>query len=271
MNGPMTHLDGDALAEFRAGLITGRRGARIEAHLAGCDRCSARDGQLAEVSALLAAAPVPALPHRVADRLDTVLAAEVAKRNHPERARGDSSPDGASRQRPARAWGFRLVAMRVLAPAGAAVVLAAGGYGLSQIGGHPGTTAASPAMGSTAKSVSRSHGSEIAPAAGVTARPRMIPDNVAVVTSPVNFQPATLRKQLQAQPAAGPTHVASPQVRGCVQKVAGGAPLVRVESAHFEGRPATIIVARTSRGEQVWVTGPGCSATHRDVVYAATL
>ena len=77
MRGQMTHLDTDVLAEFRAGLITGRRGARIAAHLAGCDRCTALDDQLARVSALLASVPAPAVPDSVAQRLDTVLAAEV--------------------------------------------------------------------------------------------------------------------------------------------------------------------------------------------------
>ena len=48
--GQMTHLDTDVLAEFRAGLITGRRGTRIAAHLAGCERCTALDEQLAGVS-----------------------------------------------------------------------------------------------------------------------------------------------------------------------------------------------------------------------------
>ena len=43
MRGQMTHLDTDVLAEFHAGLITGRRGAKIAAHLAGCDRCTALD------------------------------------------------------------------------------------------------------------------------------------------------------------------------------------------------------------------------------------
>ena len=41
MRGQMTHPDTDVLAEFRAGLITGRRGARITAHLGGCERCIA--------------------------------------------------------------------------------------------------------------------------------------------------------------------------------------------------------------------------------------
>ena len=42
----MTHPDTDVLAEFRAGLITGRRGARITAHLAGCARCADQLKQL---------------------------------------------------------------------------------------------------------------------------------------------------------------------------------------------------------------------------------
>ena len=65
-NGHLTHPDSDVLAEFRAGLVTGRRGKQVAAHLAACDRCTAADGQLAEVSALLAAAPPPVLPERLA-------------------------------------------------------------------------------------------------------------------------------------------------------------------------------------------------------------
>ena len=40
MREQMTHPDSEVLAEFRAGLITGRHGARISAHLAACDRCT---------------------------------------------------------------------------------------------------------------------------------------------------------------------------------------------------------------------------------------
>src|ERR1035438_1088298 len=79
------HLDPDVLAEFRAGLITGHRGARIGAHLVACDRCAALDDELAGVSALLAAVPAPAMPDSVAQRLDAALAAEVAHRNSSDR------------------------------------------------------------------------------------------------------------------------------------------------------------------------------------------
>ena len=64
MRGQMAHLDAEVLAEFRAGLIAGRRGAAITAHLAGCDRCTALGDQLAGVSALLAAVPLPAVVMR---------------------------------------------------------------------------------------------------------------------------------------------------------------------------------------------------------------
>ena len=69
-NEHMTHPDPEVLAEFRAGLITGRPGARISAHLATCDQCAGLCGELAEISALLAAAPPAAMPDRVAQRLD---------------------------------------------------------------------------------------------------------------------------------------------------------------------------------------------------------
>ncbi len=76
----MTRTPGtDVLAEFRAGLITGRPGARISAHLARCERCTAVDDQLAGVRSLLASVPALAMPDSVARRLDTVLAAEVAR------------------------------------------------------------------------------------------------------------------------------------------------------------------------------------------------
>src|ERR1700678_298119 len=89
MRGQTTHLDTEVLAEFDAGLITGRRGARIAAHLAGCDRCRARRDELAGVSAVLAAPGAKAMPDGVAQRLDQVLAAEVRHRNDSERAQPD--------------------------------------------------------------------------------------------------------------------------------------------------------------------------------------
>ena len=119
MRRQMTHLETDVLAEFRAGLVTGRRGTKIAAHLAGCDRCTALDDQLAGVSALLASVPAPAMPDSVAQRLDTVLAAEVTRKNYPERGGLDRPGETSARDRPARTRGFRPATWRVLVPVAA--------------------------------------------------------------------------------------------------------------------------------------------------------
>ena len=118
MRGEMTHPDSDVLAEFGAGLLTGRRAAMIGAHLAGCPRCAATADELAGVSALLAAVPTPAVPDRVAQRLEVALAAEVALRNDSERASGTSPRARPARSRRPANRGFRWLSPRVLAPAG---------------------------------------------------------------------------------------------------------------------------------------------------------
>ena len=152
----MTHPDSDVLAEFRAGLITGRGAARISAHLSACERCTGLSDQLAEISALLAAVPAPVMPDAVAQRLESVLAAEAVQRVSSERAVGDGVPDRAAGSPPRRRWDFRLVALRVLAPAAAVVLLAAGGYGLTRIGASSTSSqAASSGVASAASSVPR--------------------------------------------------------------------------------------------------------------------
>jgi hypothetical protein len=285
MSAPVTHVDADALAEFRAGLVTGRRGARIAAHLADCDRCATLDGELAGVSALLASAPAPVLPDRVAQRLDAALAAEVAGRDDPERAGREPSPDpGAPARRPVRR-GFRLPSLRVLAPIGAAaaVVLAAGGYGLSLIAQGPGSQATASSAGGAAKSVAgpnvpanRSVAPFASAHAGASARsPLMTPANFTVVVSGTDFTQATLGQDLAAElrvpPASRAERFPPAQLRACVRHVADGAGLVRVLSAHYEGQPATIIVARAGQGDEAWVAGPHCSGTDSDMLYQTSL
>ncbi len=273
MKGQLTHLDTDVVAEFRAGLITGRRSARIAAHLAGCDRCTAVSDELAEVSALLTAVPVPAMPDRVAQRLDTVLAAEAAQRNDSERARGDSPQDRATSGRPAGHRGLRLVSLRVLAPA-AAVVLAAAGYGLSQLAGSPATPAA--AAGSAAGPASRAYAPVLAPRAAASAgSQRMAPASFPFVTSSTDFLPGTLKQQLEAalrgQAAAGTTQAAPAAVRACVRNVAGSARPLLVEGAYYQGQAVTVIVVGTSKGDTAWIAGAGCSAGRPQLLATATL
>ena len=270
-----TCLDPDVLAEFRGGLITGRRGARIAAHLAACDRCTAVGDELAGVSALLAAVPAPAMPDRVAQRLDAVLAAEAAKKDYSERASGNRPGDRKPSRRPAGSHGWRLVSLRVLAPA-AVVLLAAGGYGLSQLAGGSGPQASSASAGRAVKPT-RGFAAAAAPASGLPSAKslQLSPADYPVVTSHTNFLPSTLRQQLetalQAAAESGTTSSASATVRECVQRVVGGVTPVLVESARFEGQPATIIVVRTGPSDTAWVAGPDCSLTDRDVRSQTTL
>ncbi len=278
MRGQMTHLDTDVLAEFRAGLITGRRGVKIAAHLAGCDRCTALDEKLAGVSALLASVPAPPMPDSVAQRLEVVLAAEVASKNYPERAQVHRPGESAAHDRPAARRGFRLATWRVLVPVGAAVVLlAGGGYGLSLIARSPGSqTAASSAAGSTASSSAAGSAAKSASRASPPLYPApSAHSQLKSQNRAVDVSPATLRQQVETElrlpRASRPMNTASSQVRGCIHRLAGGAPLELVQSARFGGQPATILVARSGSDDMVWVAGPGCSATSRDVLDTITL
>jgi hypothetical protein len=265
MKGQTTHLDGDVLAEFDAGLSTGRRSARIAAHLAGCDRCRALRDEIAGVSALLAAIPAQAMPDRVAQRLDQVLAAEVVRRTDSERARGDSPRHHATRGRPTGNRGLRLMSLRVLGPA-TAVVLAAAGYGLSQLAGGPGpqTASSSVAAGPARAAAGRANAPAVLPSSEPAARPQLRSGaSFTFVTSHTDFMPGTLKQQVEAALRAAPSAPATqpaPAVLACVRNVAGSTRPLLVESARYQGQAATIIVLRTSQGEVAKVAGAGCSA-----------
>jgi len=297
MRGQMTHPDTDVLAEFRAGLITGRRGARITAHLGGCERCTALDEQLAGVRSLLASVPAPAMPDSVAQRLEVVLAAEVAQRNaagraaapgdQAERAGGDGAREPSAPRRPGGNRGFRLLALRVLAPAAAVVVLGAGVYGLSHLNlGSSSSSAASSAAGGAersapsstagAESAGRVHAPAAGPSEGTVPQSRGItPASFSLVTGQRTLTRADLAQQVRAAllvpVSARSTKTPPKQLRGCVARLADGHTLELVESVRFEGRPATLIVARTGAKDTAWIAAPDCSDTNSHVLATTTL
>jgi hypothetical protein len=303
MRGQMTHLDTDVLAEFRAGLITGRRGARITAHLGSCERCTALDEQLAGVGSLLASVPAPTMPDSVARRLDTVLAAEVAQRStagpaaareeaaqrdQAERAGGDGTRESPAPRRPGGNRGFRLLALRVLAPAAAVVALGAGVYGLSHLNlGSSSSSAASSTAGGAARaaepsaaagahSAARAAEPAAGPSKGTVPRSRGItPASFSLVTGQRNLTRAGLAQQVRAEllvPASA-RHTQTPpeRLRGCVAKLADGHPLELVESVRFEGRLATLVVARTGAEDTAWIAARDCSDTYSHVLVTTTL
>jgi hypothetical protein len=280
----MTHPDSEVLAEFRAGIITGRRGARISAHLAGCDRCTGVCDQLAEVSALLAAVPASAVPDAVAQRIESALAAEAVPRDSSERAADPRSPDRAMSPRPRRHWDFRLVALRVLAPAAAVVLLAAGGYGLSRIASSPTSSVAAGSEAAPAAS-SASAGAAAVPSSAAKNERGAVPAvggqvKFGVVTGTTDYLRATLRQQLERElrlhPSApgGAQELAPGPVRGCVLLVTQGISpvnLLLVEQAHFQGQPANVIVAASGDHDMAWVTTPACSGGGDHILATTTL
>lgn len=313
----MAHPDPGVLAEFDAGLITGRRGAQISAHLAACEQCTALGEQLAGVSALLTAVPAATMPDRLAERLDTVLAAEIARRGQTESAgaqlggdrvqvqpagagaglNGDAAgPDGSGsrdrERRPRPPWqrNLRPLALRVLAPVAVIALVVAGALELTPKGStssQASSSAASPANRSAAGGPAAAQSSSAASGAiGPAAAPlkstptakanRMSPATFPVVTSTANFAPGSFSQQVEAAlrvPAnERQTQASTTTIRACVQALAGkAASPVLVQSARYQGHPATLVVVQTGSTDTAWVAGSRCSATDHDVLDRATV
>ncbi len=313
------HPDPDVLAEFREGLLGRRRSARIRAHLAGCSRCASVSGELAEVTELLARAPLPPVPEQLAARLDRVLAAESAARARSEapaaagqgaatdavpaaagglsavagRGPGAGDRDSTSGQagrrglrRPAARSGrprpWRATALRAASVAAAILVVAGGGYGVSRLvqgaaSAPSGGTGASRAGAGPAAGGRRTHAHP-----GLRPNIALPTEGLQVIHSGTDYLPGRLAAQAKAVLArhrvssAGPgtvTPATSQALQGCVRLVTGGTPPALVDVARYRGRPATIIVQAAGGGtaRRVWVAGPGCSATRRDLITQTVL
>jgi hypothetical protein len=89
------HVDAGTVADFREGMLSGRKAARVAAHLSSCPRCADVDAQLTALTTLLAATPVPPMPASLAARLDAALAAEITRASAPAGAADVAGPAGA--------------------------------------------------------------------------------------------------------------------------------------------------------------------------------
>lgn len=144
------HLDAETVADFREDLLSGRKAARVAAHLSACPQCAEVDAQLAAVTTALAAAPTPPVPPSLAARLNAALAAEIAARageaaartagtaalttaRAAEAAGSAAAPrHTAGRRRGAGRW-FSPLSLRLVAATAAVVLLAGGGYVVSRL------------------------------------------------------------------------------------------------------------------------------------------
>jgi len=291
------HVDAGVLAELSAGLTSGRRATRIHAHLAGCQRCARVSAELSEVSVLLASVPQATMPAAVTRRLSTAIADEAAARSGTAGApvrlaggeafrRAERAGSGRSRNRLASP-----VAVRSFAAAAAVCLVAAGGYTIVQLtspgrsgpGLSPGASAGlhhrnGGNIGAGPLYVSPSHrGNAIRPSPSSSP---VSPPVFSVVKTGTNYRSATLGAQvtkelsqtakISGNKARGglPEHQPTAQQDGCALRITSGVKPTLVDSARYQGHPATIIALAPGAGQlgQAWVVGPACSADTNDIL-----
>jgi Putative zinc-finger len=197
------------------------------------------------------------------------------------------------------------VALRALAAAAAVVLLAGGVYELTQLGASTtsSSSAGSSAAGPQVPAPAPASQSQGAPAAGPALQYQHAggPASINAVMSGTDYTPGNLRGQVAAQLAgsgrsaatagpntAGPEQTRSPaavsggraatfggipvtSLAGCVNRIAAGGRVLLVDVARYQGEPATVIVTQPAGGgpEQIWVVGPGCSASRSDLLHQA--
>jgi hypothetical protein len=290
------HVDANVLAELSAGLVSDRRATRIHAHLAGCQHCARLSAGLAEIGTLLASVPSPAMPDSVTRRLNATLAREAAERSArvaaPEGPTSQVASDrvlnfrgGASK---GRRRGFTSpAAARAFAAAAAACVVAAGGYTVVRLSSNgPAPSSGHNQAGAPLHSARSSGAAPLpfiqTPPIGSTGTNIL---SFKVIDSGIDYRAPTLGSQITAElgqvatrgPArssgADALHAPSSQQYGCVMDVTGDTEPALVDSARYNGNPATII-ALAHVGNQVsqaWVVGPACSADNPAILEHVTL
>jgi hypothetical protein len=281
------HVDADVLAELSAGMVSGRRAARIHAHLAGCQRCARVGTGLSEVGVLLAFVPSATMPAAVTRRLSAAIAEEAAARSgmagSPVRLAAQEPFPRAEQTgggRP-RNWLTSPVAVRGFAAAAAVCLVAAGGYTIVQLT-SPGRSGFTPpgASGGINNGL-RGGGSgpyRVSPSALSSIHPPRVA--FGVVTTGTDYQSATLGTQVENElgrsgqiganrlPGGLLQHQPTAQQEACVQGVVPGVAPTFVDAARYQGHPATIIALAPGAGQlgQAWVVGPACSGDKNDIL-----
>ena len=170
------------------------------------------------------------------------------------------------------------LALRLATAAAAIVLVAGGGYAISQLvsGGTATTTAgpsaAAPHSVASQRAGSRSAASGLAPAARPAARLPVVHSGTRYRTGLLPAQVrSVLRRYAAPVPAPSayvPPPVAFPQLAACVSRVAGAAAPRLVDIASYRGRPVAVIVVPVpgSSTVRVWLVGTACPASGGDVI-----
>ena len=245
------HYDYEVLADLAEGLLEDDEAASVNAHLDSCAECRELSADLADVSRILAEAPVPSMPAELAERIDTAIAAESMH---------SATVVSMEQRRGRRHW-------RILSAAAAAVIVVGGGamvgtMALDDVSGDHGQ-ASTPAQDNPDQS-GAAHGvaPNAAPAGAFT-----------VARSGTDYRAGTLGAQVDrllsdGQRLKSASDAPSAQLKGCVTGVTRGLTPVLVDNAQYEGAPAIVIAVHgVGTGKwNIWVVGPTCSAQNQHVL-----
>ncbi len=239
------HLDYEALADFAEGILDEDTATSAEAHLADCADCRMRAAEVAEVSRVLADAPLPPMPAYLMDRLDAAIAAEAASHVPVHR----------------HARRFQL-----MAAAAAAVVAVGGGAVAVRTVMDDADSKTAAASQPPVEEPLRPGDSAPRPQAAKSVPYTLIHSGTQYTADGLSSE---ISKSL-SKAAFGhrPLAAVDDLSRACVARVAGRSNPVLVDSATYEGRPATVIVLPGSDASHVdvWIVGPKCSVGATDLI-----
>ncbi|XVQ10987.1 anti-sigma factor family protein [Spirillospora sp. CA-255316] len=259
------HFDYETLADLAEGLLEDDMAASVSEHLDTCDQCRERSADLADVSRILAEAPVPSMPAELASRIDSAIAAESLN---------TATVASLERRRGRRHW-------RIMSAAAATVIVLGGGgvIGTMVLSGsneHQGGSANSPISDNHDRGTSgessnqkKSTSTLVAPEGQASARTAF-----KVSQSGTDYRATTLATQVngmvegRAGTGADADRAPDPALAACVGAVTGGRTPTLVDTAKYEGAPATVIAApgSASRTLDIWVVGPGCTAQDTKII-----
>jgi hypothetical protein len=302
------HASAEDLASLDLDALKSRKATRIRNHVAVCVRCTQLSSQVSAVPTVLASAAYPSMPTSLAAQLDITLASESNRRvaEAPATEAGRRDLPERSARRSHGGWqipGMSIFATRLVAAAGALILVGIGGYEIAaHTGGAVNGTAGSSSGSATVPSARQMNLGPTVQYGHASAT-----QTVRTVQSATNFTSADLGAEVLAavrtaklegatgaRPGgaaaphyAAPTaaansasgtvtrsHGASPaSLTSCLDGIVGDQPVQLVETAMYEGKPATIIVTTptATRPAEVWVAGAACSASHPDVYVHQTL
>jgi hypothetical protein len=295
------HASAEELASLDLDGLRPRKAARVRAHLGSCVQCTQLNSEMSAVPAMLAGVSYPPMSANMSARIDTALAAESAQRLATEPAseahRRDLPERSGKRQGSWKLPGMSVLSTRLVAAAGALVIIGFGGY---EIAAHAGSNVAGTSAASNGSATAPNVG-QMSLGPSVQYGEPTSTKSVNTVTSSTNFTSADLGTQAaaaalaakdrgyvgaRATTAPAPTtnanssksdaargSPADSQLASCLDAVAGNQTVVLVEQAKFQDQPATIIMTAQSAtsSAQVWAVSPSCSASHPDVLDHVTL